>query len=70
MSLPPRPAIFCCWAQKRGVYCVEKCPSRRQSGRHLLGLSISHFDPRRTFDGHLLRSGKDSTIANLFLCAA
>jgi hypothetical protein len=30
---------------------------RRQSGRHLLGMSISHFDPERTIDqaGHEFR---------------
>jgi len=33
----------------RHAYCVEQCPSSGQSGKHVLIVSSSHFDPERTF---------------------
>ncbi len=36
-------------ARLRHAYCVEQCPSSGQSGKHVLIVSSSHFDPERTF---------------------
>ena len=36
-------------ARLRHADCVEQCPSSRQSGKHVLVLSSSQFDPKPTF---------------------
>jgi hypothetical protein len=35
-------------AQMRSAHGIQPCPSSRATGKHLLGESISHFDPTRT----------------------